>query len=214
MTAPNPAELYPLANYNKLVFLKNIISNPNIMVGDYTYYDDFTDPHNFEKNVLYHFDFIGDKLIIGKFCAIASGVKFMMNGGNHETSPISTYPFGIFGHGWDKVNEGFTLTEKYKSKGDTIIGNDVWIGHDALIMPGVKIGNGAIIATRAVVTKNVPDYAIAGGNPAIAIRTRFTDADIARLLDIAWWDWPVEKITEHLHLINSADIDALEKVSR
>jgi len=212
MTAPNPVEIYPLPQYDRLVFLKNIIKSPNIIVGDYTYYDDFTDPYNFEKNVLYHFDFIGDKLIIGKFCAIASDVKFVMNGGNHETSPISTFPFGIFGDDWEKINGGVDLNEKYKSKGDTIISNDVWIGHDALIMPGIKIGNGAIIATRAVVTKDVPAYAIVGGNPAKVLRMRFADTDVERLLKISWWDWPVRKITNNLKLINAADIEALESV--
>ncbi len=212
MNGPNPSVLHPLAHYQKLVFLKNLVSNPNIQVGDFTYYDDFETPANFEKNVLYHFDFIGDKLIIGKFCAIASGVKFIMNGGNHETTPISTYPFAIFENGWEKLMEGVNLSEKYPSKGDTIIGNDVWIGHDAMIMPGVKIGNGAIIGTRAVVTKDVPDYGIVGGNPAQLIRKRFDDETITRLLDISWWDWDTDKITRHLQLINAKDVNALQQV--
>ncbi|MEM8779887.1 MAG: CatB-related O-acetyltransferase [Cyanobacteria bacterium P01_G01_bin.49] len=150
---PNPENPYPLDNYKRLVFLKNIIKNPNIIVGDFTYYDDFDNPQNFEKNVLYHFDFIGDKLFIGKFCAIASDVKFVMNGGNHPLNFFTTYPFTIFGHSWqDKMSVEET------SKGDTVIGNDVWLGYSALIMTGIQIGDGAIIATNAVVTKNVEPY--------------------------------------------------------
>lgn len=209
---PDMAVVYPLATYNKLVFLKNIITRPNIIVGDYTYYDDDEDPYNFEKNVLYHFDFLGDKLVIGKFCAIASGVKFIMNGANHEVKPISTYPFAIFGNGWEVVNEDIEHQQKYPFKGDTIISNDVWIGYGVTIMPGVKIGNGAIIATGSVVTKNVPDYAIVGGNPAQIIRMRFDDAVIKRLLNIAWWNWDVAKITKHIKVINSGDVDELESV--
>jgi virginiamycin A acetyltransferase len=131
----------------------------------------------------------------------------MMNGANHEIDPVSTYPFAIMGNGWEKIN---TVEKKYPYKGDTVIGNDVWIGYDALIMPGVKIGNGAVIASRAVVTKDVPDYAIVGGNPATIIRKRFDDETIGRLLKIAWWEWSAEKITENLHLINSKNIGALE----
>ena len=211
LNGPNPDVLNPIEPHKNLVFLKNQITNPNIIVGDYTYYADFTDAGNFEKNVLYHFDFIGDKLVIGKFCAIASGVKFIMNGANHETIPISTFPFAIFGKGWEKIMEGINPIDKFPNKGDTIIGNDVWIGYDATIMPGVKIGNGAIIAAKSVVTKNVPDYAVAGGNPARIIRTRYDDEQISRLNAIAWWDWSAGKITQNLKLINSTDIDALER---
>ncbi|WP_345953203.1 CatB-related O-acetyltransferase [Mucilaginibacter sp. PAMB04168] len=213
LKGPNPHKIHPLENYPHLVFLKNIITHPNIEVGDYTYYDDTLDPYNFEKNVLYHFDFIGDKLIIGKFCAIACGAKFIMNGANHEITPISTFPFGIFGNGWQKINEGVDLTEKYPNKGNTVIGNDVWIGHDATLMPGIKVGNGAVIASKSVVTRDVPDYAIVGGNPAQVIRMRFNEDTVERLLGIAWWNWSAEKITEHLHLINSINLDELETVA-
>jgi len=209
---PDPKALHPMKDYRKMIFLKNIITRKNIEVGDYTYYDDADDPLGFEHNVLYHFDMLGDKLIIGKFCAIASGAKFIMNGANHQLNTISTYPFAIFENGWEKINEGVDLSQKYPNKGDIVIGNDVWIGFEALIMPGVKIGSGAVIATRAVVTKDVPDYAIVGGNPAKVIRKRFDDATTARLLKIAWWEWPADKITEHLKLINSADVNELEKV--
>ncbi|TAG98538.1 MAG: aminotransferase class I/II-fold pyridoxal phosphate-dependent enzyme, partial [Sphingobacteriales bacterium] len=146
------------------------ITNPNIIVGDYTYYDDFENVHNFEKNVKYHFDFIGDKLIIGKFCMIASDVTFIMNGSNHLSKAISAYPFAVFGEDWKNAMEGKT----YPTKGDTIIGNDVWIGYNATIMPGITIGDGAIIASNATVTKNVAAYSVVGGNPAKEIKKRFT----------------------------------------
>ena len=214
LNGPDSAAPYPMEPYKNLVFLKNLITRPNIIVGDYTYYDDFTDPGNFEKNVLYHFDFVGDKLIIGNFCAIASGVKFIMNGANHQTAPISTFPFAIFRNGWEKIMDEENPAGKFPYKGDTVIGNDVWIGHDAAIMPGVNIGDGAVIATKAVVTKDVPPYTIVGGNPAKIIRKRFTDEQITRLQNIAWWNWSAEKITRHLKLINSVDIDALEQAAQ
>lgn len=194
MHAPDKDVKFPLAHYDRLCFLKNIITNPNIIVGDYTYYDDFEDVHNFEKNVKYHFDFIGDKLIIGKFCMIASGATFIMNGANHLTDAISTYPFAIFGHGWENAMEGKT----YPTKGDTIIGNDVWIGHNVTIMPGVKVGDGAIIATNATVTKDVAPYAIVGGNPAAEIKKRFAEEDIEKLLAIKWWDWEADRISRNV----------------
>ena len=199
MNIPNPNTVFPLPNYDKLCFLKNILKNPNIIVGDYTYYDDFEEVSNFEKNVKYHFDFIGDKLIIGKFCMIASGVTFIMNGGNHLTEATSAYPFAIFGGDWQHAMDG----KSYPSKGDTIIGNDVWIGHDATIMPGVHIGDGAIIATKAVVTKDVAPYTIVGGNPAIPIKKRFSEATISKLLQLKWWNWEIEKITQNIEKLTS-----------
>jgi virginiamycin A acetyltransferase len=213
LNGPDPGEIYPMPQYQKLVFLKNFINHPQIEIGDYTYYDDLEDPSNFERNVLYLFDFINDKLIIGRYCSIASDVKFIMNGGNHEIAPISTFPFGIFGNGWEKVNEPENMASKYPNKGNTVIGNDVWLGYGATIMPGVKIGTGAIVASKAVVTKDVPDYAIVGGNPARIIRKRFADDVIQRLLKIAWWNWEAKTITAHLKLINSIDVEALEAVS-
>ena len=207
MDGPSPENKHPMAGFPQVCFIKNTISNPNIIVGDYTYYDDPEDAENFERNVLYHFPFIGDKLIIGKFCAIARGVRFIMNGANHKTSGISTYPFQIFGNGWEKVTPG---PGELPYKGDTVIGSDVWIGYDAQIMPGVKIGNGAIISARAVVTNDVPPYTIVGGNPARPIRQRFPEQQIKMLETIAWWDWPVEKITRHLATIVSGDIEALQ----
>jgi virginiamycin A acetyltransferase len=201
---PSPHTRYPLAEHSRLVYLKNIITNPNIIVGDYTYYDDFENPENFERNVLYHFDFEGDQLIIGKFCCIASDVKFIMNGGNHPTDLFTTYPFGIFGAGWEPA-----MPDVWPSKGDTVVGNDVWIGYGATIMPGVRIGDGAIVAAMSVVTRNVESYTIVGGNPANPIRQRFEPAVIQELLEIRWWDWGIEKITRNLKAICGKDIDAL-----
>lgn len=206
MFGPDPKNKHPMAGFPQVCFIKNTVDNPNIIIGDYTYYDDPEDSENFERNVLYHFPFIGDKLIIGKFCALARGVKFIMNGANHKISGISTYPFYIFGQGWENV---MPATEELPYKGDTEIGNDVWIGYEALFMPGVKIGNGAIISSRSVVTGDVPAYAIVGGNPAKVVRYRFDTETIAKLEDIAWWNWPVEKISRNLSLIVSGDIDAL-----
>ena len=199
MAAPNKNQVFPLPHYDRLCFLKNIIKNPNIIVGDYTYYDDFEDVHNFEKNVKYHFDFIGDKLIIGKFCQIASGVTFIMNGANHLQNSVSTFPFAIFGEDWKDAMEG----KSYPSKGDTEIGNDVWIGFDATIMPGVKIGDGTIIGSKSVVTKDVKPYSIVGGNPAKLIRQRFSEERITELQEMKWWDWPVDKITANLNKLTS-----------
>ncbi len=207
MNGPNPNTIFPLAHYDRLCFLKNIIKNPNIIVGDYTYYDDFEDVHNFEKNVKYHFDFTGDKLIIGKFCMIASDVTFIMNGANHLTDAVSTYPFAIFANGWENAMEG----KSYPSKGDTKIGNDVWIGYKATIMAGVTIGDGAIIATHAVVTKDVAPYSIVGGNPALEIRKRFSEEKINTLLELKWWNWDIEKITTYIKTLTSNNIEELQK---
>jgi len=184
-----------------LCFLKNIITNPNIIVGDYTYYDDFEDVCNFEKNVKYHFDFIGDELIIGKFCMIASGVTFIMNGANHKMDGITAYPFNIFGNGWEKAAPALS---DYPYKGNTVIGNDVWIGSNVTIMPGVHIADGAIVATNATVTQNVEPYSIVGGNPAREIKKRFSDEKIKELLALQWWNWDIEKITENLAFLVGA----------
>jgi virginiamycin A acetyltransferase len=209
MTSPEPRQKFPLPHHNRLCFLNNLVSNPNIIVGDFTYYDDFEDPHRFEQNVLYHFDFIGDKLIIGKFCAIASGVKFIMNGGNHHTGTLSSYPFSIFGHDWESA----APAGGYPSKGDTVIGNDVWIGYEAVIMPGVHVGDGAVIASKAVVSKDVAPYTIVGGNPASLIRNRFKQSVIYQLLSIRWWDWDLDKITRNVALISSQNVEALAACS-
>ena len=206
MYGANPNNKEPMKGFPQVGYLKNFISNENIIVGDYTYYDDPQGVERFEQNVLYHFPFIGDKLIIGKFCAIAKDVKFIMNGANHSMDGFSTYPFYIFGNGWEKVmpKEG-----ELPYKGDTQISNDVWIGYEATIMAGVKVGNGAIIASKSVVTSDVPDYAVVGGNPAKVIKMRFDDETVKELVDIAWWDWSAEKITENLEVIVGADLSVL-----
>ncbi len=210
MHGPDPADKHPMAGFPQVCFIKSTVTNPNIVVGDYTYYDDPEDSEGFERNVLYHFPFIGDRLVIGKFCAIGRGARFIMNGANHKLSGISTYPFYIFGKGWEHCAP---QPEELPFKGDTIIGNDVWIGYEALIMPGVKIGNGAIVASRAVVASDVPPYTIVGGNPARPVKQRFDPDSVAVLEALAWWDWPVEAITRHLDLIVSGDIAALRDVA-
>lgn len=207
MQYPDPKVTHPMQGFPQVCFIKNTVTNPNIIIGDYTYYDDLDNSENFERNVLYHFPFIGDKLVIGKFCALATGVKFIMNGANHKMSGFSTYPFQIFGNGWERV---MPQSGELPFKGNTVIGNDVWIGYEAVIMPGVKIGDGAIIAAKSVVTSNVPPYTIVGGNPANILRQRFPDETIKILLDIAWWDWDIEKITRNLEQIVGADIEALK----
>jgi virginiamycin A acetyltransferase len=207
MVGPNPNDKEPMKGFPQVGYLKNFITNENIIVGDYTYYDDPNGVENFEKNVLYHFPFIGDKLIIGKFCAIARDVKFIMNGANHKTDGFSTYPFYVFGNGWEysAPKDG-----DLPHKGNTVIGNDVWIGYDSTILPGVRIGNGAIIGAKSVVTKDVPDYAIVAGNPAKVIKYRFEQKIIDKLLSLAWWNWPIKKITNNLDAITSSNIHKLE----
>lgn len=195
-----------MKGFPQICFIQNTVSNPNVIIGDYTYYDDPEDSEDFERNVLYHFPFIGDQLIIGKFCALARGVKFVMNGANHKLDGFSTYPFQIFSNGWEKVNP---QTEELPYKGNTVIGNDAWIGYEVVIMPGVYVGDGAIIAAKSVVVSDVPPYAIFGGNPAKCIRQRFNDEVICSLLEVAWWNWDIEKITRNLEKIVSADIEAL-----
>lgn len=204
---PSPDTLYPIPGVTRTCFLKNIITNPQIIVGDYTYYDDPEDVKNFEKNALYLFPFMNDKLIIGKFCQIATGVRFIMNGAQHAMDGISTFPFKVFAQAWKDAPMNVA-----PSKGNTIIGNDVWIGNSATIMPGIHIGHGAIIATNSVVTKNVEPYTIVGGNPAKPIRARFDEKTTDFLLNLAWWDWPIDKITMHLQAIATGDFVALKNI--
>jgi len=205
MPAPNPATAFPLEGYDRLCFLKNVVTNPLIEVGDFTYYDDFKSVENFERNVRYLFDFTGDRLVIGKFCMIASDVTFIMNGANHLSEAVSAYPFAIFGGDWAGAMEG----KAYPSKGDTRVGNDVWLGYGATIMPGVTIGDGAIVATKSVVANDVEPYTIVGGNPARVIRKRFMPHEIDQLLKLSWWNWPLDRITKHLHLLTSGDVSTL-----
>jgi len=209
MKGPNPDSIYPNENIKQVCYIKNVIKNPNIIVGDYTYYDDKNGAEKFEEHVSHLYDFIGDKLIIGKFCAIASGIEFIMNGANHRMNAVTTYPFNIMGNGWEKAAPQLA---DLPFKGDTVVGNDVWIGQNVTIMPGVKIGDGAIIAANSVVTKDVPAYHIAGGNPAKIIRKRFDDALIAYLLALKWWNWPAEKIWAHLDVLCSSDLEAIKQI--
>ncbi|BBB48143.1 CatB-related O-acetyltransferase [Pelolinea submarina] len=208
MTIPDN-KIYPRTNDSGTIYLKGAITNPNIMVGDYTMYNDFTcDPRQFEKNnVLYHYPVNQDKLIIGKFCSIACGARFLLTSSNHTQRSLATYPFPIFFEEWglDKAN----VKSAWDNKGDIVIGNDVWIGYEAVIMSGVHIGDGAIIATRAVVTKDVPPYTIVGGIPAKAIKKRFDDATIEKLIRLQWWNWPFEKIQQSIPHIMNGDVDKL-----
>lgn len=207
MHGPSPRDPRPMAGFSQVGFLKPLIKNPNVVVGEYTYYDDPDGPEHFEeKCVLYHFPFVGDRLVIGKFCALACGVKFVMNGANHKLSGFSTYPFYIFGNGWESATP---RPGDLPYKGDTAIGNDVWLGYDALVLPGVTVGDGAVVAARAVVAGDVPPYAVVGGNPAKVLKQRFPDEVAAELLAIRWWDWPADKIARNLPAIAGADLPAL-----
>ncbi len=208
MPAPDPLSLYPVPTWHGTRYLKAIVKNPQIIVGDYSYYDDSRGPEHFEARcVRYLFDFVGDKLIIGKFVAIAQAAQFIMNGANHPLSGFSTFPFSSF-EGWRD-----NAPVEWPNKGDTIIGNDVWIGREAVIMPGVTIGHGAIIGTGAVVAKDVPPYAVVVGNPGRIAKLRFDDATIAALLDIAWWDWEPEVIARNVPAIAGADLDSLRRAA-
>lgn len=196
-------KIYPRTGDHQTVYLKDVITNPNIEVGEYTMYNDFVnDPREFEKNnVLYHYPVNGDKLIIGKFCSIACGAKFLFTSANHKMSSLSTYPFPIFYEEWGL--DAKDIRNAWDNKGDIVIGNDVWIGYEAVIMSGVTIGDGAIIGTRAVVTKDVPPYTIVGGVPAKPIRKRFDDATVERLIKLRWWDWEHEKIAQSIAAIQA-----------
>lgn len=204
-------KIYPHSKDKDTIYLKSIISNPNIIVGDYIMYNDFIrEPTDFEKNnVLYQYPINNDKLLIGKFCSIACGAKFIFNSANHTLSSLSTYPFPIFFEEWglDVKN----ITKAWDNKGDIVIGNDVWIGYEAVIMAGVHIGDGAVIASRAVVTKDVPPYTIVGGTPAKEIRKRFDENTIVQLQKLQWWDWSIEKISECIPYITGGKIEELIK---
>ena len=202
-------KIYPRTGDKETVYLKNVVTGPNIQVGDYTMYHDFVhDPRDFEKNqVLYHYPINGDKLKIGKFCSIACGAKFLFTSANHTLRSLSTYPFPIFFEEWGLDKKG--IRSAWDNKGDIVIGNDVWIGYQAVILSGVTVGDGAIIGTRALVTKDVPPYTIVGGVPAKPIRKRFDQATIAQLEALRWWDWDAEKIRRNLPAIQSGHVSAL-----
>ena len=203
-------KIYPREGDRQTVYLKEVVSDPNIEVGEWTIYNDFAaDPVDFERNnVPYHYPVNGDRLVIGKFCSLACGARFLFNSANHTLKSLSTYPFPIFwGEEWgiDKSE----VASAWDNRGDIVVGNDVWIGYEAVIMAGVRIGDGAVIAARAVVTRDVPPYTIVGGVPAKTIRPRFDDRAAARLLELQWWNWPVEKIRANLPRIMRGEIDKL-----
>ena len=203
-------KLYPRTGDKQTVYLKNVITDPAITVGDYTMYNDFVnDPVGFEKNnVLYHYPINRDRLIIGKFCSIACGAKFLFNSANHTLSSLSTYPFPLFFEEWGL--EKRNVAESWDNKGDIVLGNDVWIGYEAVIMSGVTIGDGAIIGARAVVTKDVPPYTVAGGIPAKPIKKRYPEETIAALSELKWWDWPENRIAQNLHAIQAGQLNELK----
>ncbi len=203
---PSPDQRHPMPGHPRVGFLKALCTRPTIEVGDYSYYDDPDGPERFQDhNVLYHHDFVGDRLVIGRFCALAAGTTFIMSGANHPTRGISTFPFPIFGGAWAAEMDRLIAPPR-----DTVIGHDVWFGWRTTILPGVTIGSGAIIAAGAVVHADVPPYAVVAGNPGRVVKTRFSDADIARLLAVAWWDWPIDKVTRNVGSIMDGDITALE----
>ena len=206
--ALDPMTLTPVPGAPSMAYLKPLVADhPKIEAGDYTYIHSFDDPTRFADQVKYAFDFIEDRLVIGKFCSIAHGASFILNGGNHFADRLSSYPFSIFG-GWGEPDPG-----PWPNKGGITIGHDVWIGWGAVILPGVTIGHGAIVAARAIVTGDVAPYTIVGGNPARPIRARLPEEDVARLLELAWWDWPVEAIQAASDALMKADVAALERLA-
>ncbi len=204
-------KIYPRTGDKQTIYLKDVITNPNITVGDYTMYNDFVnDPTLFEKNnVLYHYPINHDKLIIGKFCSIACGARFLFNSANHTMTSLSTYPFPLFFEEWGLDPKDVTVS--WDNKGDIVIGNDVWIGYEAVILAGVTIGDGAIIGTRAIVTKDVPPYTIVGGMPAKPIRKRFSEETISSLLELQWWNWSKEKIAQNISAIQSGCVEQIKE---
>lgn len=201
MFGPNKNRLYPIENIKTVCYISNLPKRPNVEIGDYTYYSDNNkSPELFYDNIQHHYDFIGDKLIIGKFCAIAEGTTFIMNGANHIMNAITTYPFYIFKNGWEKTTPEI---KNLPYKGNTIIGNDVWIGQNSTIMPGIQIGNGAIVAANSVVVKNIEPYTVYGGNPAKFIKQRFDDKKIEELENMQWWNWDEKKLFETLELLTN-----------
>ena len=209
MIGPDPRQRYPNEALKQIVFIKNVITRPNILIGDYTYYDDVDGAERFEEHVTHHYEFLGDRLIIGKFCAIARGIEFVMNGANHRMGSVTTYPFNIMGHGWEQFAPALS---DLPFKGDTVVGNDVWIGQNVTVMPGVNIGDGAIIAANSVVASDVPPYCVAGGDPCRVIRRRFDDELTEYLLALRWWDWDADKIFRNLDALCSGDLTKIRNI--
>lgn len=203
-------KLYPRTGDTQTIYLRDAVDGPNVEVGEYTIYNDFVhDPRDFERNnVLYHYPVNGDRLKIGKFCSIACGAKFLFNSANHALGSLSTYTFPIFYEEWGLDRR--SVADAWDNKGDIVVGNDVWIGYEAVILSGVTIGDGAVIGARAVVTKDVPPYTIMGGVPARPIRRRFDEATVETLLRLRWWDWPKEKIARNLAAIQRGEIAGLQ----
>ena len=209
---PDPNVVFP-NSYGTSCFLKNVITAPNISVGDYTYYDDPEDPTGFERNnVLFNYPEFGDRLIIGKFCAIAAGTRFIMGAANHRLSSVTTYPFAVFGGAWEERVPPHLSQLPFK--GDTVVGNDVWIGRESVILPGVRIGSSAIVAACSVVARDVEPYTVVGGNPARLIRQRFDRELTELLLQLSWWDLPSEELTELLPLLCDPDLDRVRAALR
>lgn len=209
MFGPDPNAIHPNPAIPSVCYIKNVITRPTILVGEYTYYDDPVDSEGFEAHVTHHYEFVGDRLIIGRFCAIAKGVEFIMNGANHRMGGVSTYPFNIMGGGWEK---SVPAMEELPLKGDTVIGNDVWIGQNVTFLPGVHVGDGAIIGANSVVAKDIPAYSIAVGNPCRVVKMRFDEETVNYLLSLKWWDWPAEKIFEHLEALTSGDLSKIKAI--
>lgn len=213
MAIPDHTRVYPRTGDPQTVYLKNVVDDPAIQIGAFTIYNDFVrDPRDFQKNnVLYHYPINHDRLYIGKFCSIACGARFLFNSANHTLRSFSNYTFPIFYEAW---GHGMSPAEAWDNKGDIVIGNDVWIGYDAVILAGVTVGDGAVIGARAMVTKDVPPYTIVGGVPARPIRKRFPDETVKVLLRLRWWDWPLEQIAEGIQYIQHGDLEALTDLAQ
>ena len=207
-------KIYPRSQGHSTVYLKNVVDDPSISVGEYTIYDDFVrDPRDFQRNnVLYHYPINRERLVIGKFCSIACGAKFLFNSANHTLRSLSTYIFPVLFEEWGL--DVARIPEAWDNRGDIVIGNDVWIGYEAVVLAGVTIGDGAVIGTRAVVTRDVPPYTIVGGVPAKPIRTRFPEKTIQQLLELRWWDWPPERVASDIDAIQSGDLEALRRLAQ
>lgn len=207
---PDPNAVFP-NEYKTSCFIKNVIKAPNITVGEYTYYDDANDPAGFEKNnVLFNYPEFGDKLIIGKFCQIACGTRFIMGPANHRLCSVTAYPFNVLGGAWTENTPPHL--DQLPHKGDIVVGSDVWIGRESVIMPGVKFGDGAVIAAYSMVAKDIPAYTVYGGNPARFIKKRFDDELIDLLLRFRWWDSEPEALTEILPLLCDPDLDKVKRM--